>query len=585
MGAVKYSWGEWMRAARIVLEMFREYDVKHVFGLPGETTIPLYAEWSNFPNIKHVLARDERSASFMADAYARISFKPGICEGPSAGSTHLIPGVAEAYKASVPMIVLTTDIPLHYEKRNMLTGLDQTALYRGITKETITVTKAEEIPNIVRRAFRLSTSGKPGPVHIRIPLDILNHDVENPRIYAQKSFVSYPGHRPIAEIGKIREAAKLLSSAERPLIICGQGTLFSKAWSEVTELAELLGIPVGTTITGKGSIAETHPLSIGVVGSRGGTSFSNKIVREADLIFYIGCNTDSISTMEWSLPTENADVKIIHLDISEAEVGNIYHTDVELIGDVKSTLTEIIKVIESTVEDKRYEKIPRVKNILKEYREYSRYIEEIAETSEKPIHPLRFIKELSINIPEEYVIVADAGIGAIYTSAFYKVKRAGRSIIFNYSLGALGYAIPASIGCYYAKPNSCIVALTGDGSFGFAVGELETISRIEGNIKVFMFNNGCYGWIKASIQFSYGPQYVDFSTNFKKINYQKIAEGFGLKSFKIEDVEDLNEILPETFKTSEPVFIEVIVKPENELVPPVPSWVEKAEKLGIKYVY
>jgi acetolactate synthase-1/2/3 large subunit len=574
-----------MNAAKAILEMLKEYNVNYVFGLPGETTIPLYVEWSNFPEIKHILARDERSASFMADAYARVSFAPGVCEGPSVGSTHLIPGVAEAYKASVPMIVFTTDIPLHLEKRNMLTGLDQTALFKGITKETVTITKAVEIPNIIRRAFRLATTGKPGPVHIRIPMDIFGYEIKNPKIYAQKCFVKYPGHRPIAEIEKIKGAVKLLCSAERPLIICGQGVLLSQAWDEVTELAELLGIPVGTTMTGKGSIAETHPLSIGVIGSRGGTSFSNTFVEEADLIFYIGCNTDSAGTAEWSLPAENANTKIIHLDISEGEVGNVYRTEIELVGDAKATLNEIIKLTRNVIGDKKYEETPRIKSLLEKRKEYDEYIEKLAQSDEKPVHPLRFIKEFSKVVPEDHIIVADAGIGAIYASAFYKVKRGGRSIIFNYSLGALGYAIPATVGCYYAKPNSCIVALTGDGSFGFAAGEFETIRRTEGNIKIFLFNNGCYGWIKASIEFSYGLQYIDFSTNFKEIDYQKIAEGFGLRFFRIESVEDLHEVLHNTFRNKEPAFIEIIAKPENELVPPVPSWVKKAKELGIRYVY
>jgi len=252
------------KSAVVLLEMLKTYDVKYVFGLPGETTLRWYNSWHDFPDIKHVLARDERSAAFMADAYARLSFKPGVCEGPSVGSTHMIPGVAEAYKASVPMLIFTTDIPLYAEKKNMLTGLDQTSLYKAITKETMTITKAFEIPGVVRRAFRLMTSGRPGPVHIRIPMDILGEKVENPDIYAQMDFSTYPGHRPSAEASKIKQAVELLIEKERPILICGQGTLFSQAWDEVVELAEFLGIPVGTSMTGKGSIAETHPLSIGV---------------------------------------------------------------------------------------------------------------------------------------------------------------------------------------------------------------------------------------------------------------------------------------------------------------------------------
>ncbi|MFX0063336.1 MAG: thiamine pyrophosphate-binding protein [Candidatus Hermodarchaeota archaeon] len=579
-----------MNIAKLLLHMLKEYEIQHIFGLPGETTLPWYVEWQDWGSIpKHILARDERSAAFMADAYARVSFKPGVCEGPSVGSTHMIPGVAEAYKASVSMVVFTTDIPLHYEPRNMLTGFDQTALYKGITKETITLTKGSEIPHILRRAFRVATTGKPGPVHIRIPMDILEEEIDesiiNTQIYAQKDFTKYPGHRATAEIEKIKEAIKLLSEAERAVIICGQGVLYSQAWDEVTEFAELLGIPVGTSITGKGSMGEKHPLSIGVIGSRGGTRFSNKIVQEADLIFYIGCNTDSAGTAKWTLPLEESNTKIIHLDISGVETGNNYRTEVILIGDAKSTLRSMINIVKVQIKRKKYDELPRIKHILKEARKYNDYVREVSQSNEKPVHPMRFIQELSKAIPKDHILVTDPGVSAIYPSAFYKVNKAGRSIIFNYALGALGYAIPASVGAYYARPESTIIALTGDGSFGFSVGELETISRVRGNINIILFNNGCYGWIKAEIQNTHGSKYVDFATNFKQIDYQKIAEGFGLEAYTVEESKNLSQILQKSFNLSEPTFIEVKVKPENELIPPVPSWIRNAEKTGKKYIF
>jgi len=571
-----------MNASRALLEMLMGYDVEYVFGLPGETTLPLYREWHSFPEIEHVLSRDERSAAFMADGYARVSFKPGVCEGPSVGSTHMIPGVAEAYKASVPMIVFTSDIPLHYEKRNMLTGLDQTALYRGITKETMTVTKASELPNIIRRAFRLATTGRPGPVHIRLPQDVLNGEIEEPRLYIQGDFTRYPGHRPVAQADKVREAVRLLGSAERPVIICGQGVLYSQAWEEVRSLAEIYGIPVGTTITGKGSMPEEHPLSIGVIGARGGTSFSNRVVADADVVFYIGCNTDSAGTDRWTLPPIDSGHKIIHLDICEAEVGNNYPTDIIMIGDAKATLSEMIEATTTRVGN--YEELPRIKALLKEAAKYSAYISELAGSGERPVHPLRFVRELSDAIPRDGILVVDVGVSAIYTSTFYRVKRAGRSILFNYAMGSLGYAIPASVGVHYARPESCIVTLVGDGSFGFTAGELETISRVGGNNNIILFNNGCFGWIKAEIDLSYGEEYTDFSTNFKEIDYPKIAEGFGLTAYQVKGPEDLAPTLREAIGLDEPTFIELKVRSENELVPPVPSWIERARKRGIRYI-
>jgi len=497
-----------MKVSRILLEMLKEYSVKHVFGFPGETTLPWYIVWQGFPEITHVLARDERSAVFMADAYARTSFKPGICEGPGVGATHLLPGVTEAYGASVPMVIFTSDIPAKYEGRNMLTAFDQTSLFKAVTKKSLTIKDGSQTPDIIRKAFRLSTTNRPGPVHIKIPEDVYEDEVSNPHIYAQREFIDYPGHRPIAEMDKIKTAIELLTNSKRPVIICGQGVLYSQAENEVTELAELLGVPVGTTMTGKGSIAENHSLSIGVIGSRGGTSFSNKIIEEADLLFYIGSNTDSAATMSWTLPPLENDKKILHLDIGEGEIGNSYRTDLGLIGDAKATLEKLIEAAKKT-RTKDYTQLPRVRELNERKDDYEIYISELMNSAEEPIHPMRFIKELSKAVPGKSVIVADPGVSAIYTSAFYKLKTSGRNIIFNYSLGALGYAIPAAVGAHFARPESCIIALTGDGSFGFTCGELETIARIRGNINIILFNNSCFGWIKAALRFSYGS-FIDF---------------------------------------------------------------------------
>jgi len=571
-----------VRSARVLLEMLKLYEVDYVFGLPGETSLPLYAEWLDVDRPKHVMLRDERSACFAADAYARVSFKPGVCEAPSAGSTHVVPAVAEAYYSSTPMVVVTTDVPLHLHRRNMLTALDQTSLFRGITKETTTVTKAEEIPHIIRRAFRLATTGRPGPVHIRIPSDILEEDVPKPDIYAQREFSRYPGHRFVADPERVREALKLLYQAERPVIVCGQGALYSQAWDELVELAELLATPVGSTIAGKGCFPETHPLSIGVVGSRGGTSFSNRVLREADLVFYVGCNTDYAATDGWTLPSPEEGKKIIHLDISEAEVGNNYPTRVALVGDAKATLRLMLSMVDASVR-RDWREVPRVRELIRESREFWDSLSPHLNSSERPVNPLRFVKSLSESIPPDHVVAADPGVGAIYVSAFYRVKRPGRTVLFNYSLGALGFAIPASVGVRFAKPESYVVALTGDGGFGFAAGELETISRVGGKVVVVLFNNQSFGWIRASTYFKYGPRYL--STDFKPVDYVKIAEGFGLAAYRVEGPEELDRALREVFKLEEPAFVEVVVEPEDRFVPPVPSWARRARELGLRYVY
>lgn len=571
-----------LNASKALLEMLKGYGVAEVFGLPGETTLPWYKEWLSYPEVKHVMMRDERSAAFAADAFARFSYRPGVCEGPSVGATHMIPGVAEAYKASIPMLVFTSDIPLHYEKRNMLTGIDQTAMFQGITKESLTITEASELPNVVRRAFRLATSGKPGPVHIRFPSDKQGAEIENPNLYIQSDFKKYPGHRSVAELDKISEALKVLGQAKSPVIICGQGALLSQSWDEVRALAELFGVPVGTTINGKGSFPESHPLSIGVTGARGGTTFSNKVVMDADTILYVGCSTDSAGTDGWTLPPLDTKAKIIQLDVSEAEVGNNYPIEVALIGDAKATLRIMIEVAEK--QEKKGRKLPRIKALQKEQEEHNAYVASLMDSNEIPIHPLRFIKELTSAMPKDFAMILDVGVAAIYTSTFYKQQDSGRRLLYNYAMGSLGYAIPASIGARYARPDSTIITLVGDGSFGFTAGELETVSRVGGPNHLILFNNQSFGWIRAELQLSYGKEYVDFATNFKPVDYVKIAEGFGLEASRVGKPDELGPALKMALSKKEPTFTEIIVKPEDKLVPPVPSWIKKAEKQGLNHV-
>ena len=562
--------------------MLKLYKVEHVFGLPGETTLPLYKEWLDYPEIRHVMARDERSAAFMADGYARFSNKPGVCEAPSVGSTHVLPGVAEAYKGSLPMIVVTTDVPLHMEKRNMLTGLDQTSMFSGITKETFILTNPSQVPNMMRRAFRVATTGKPGPVHVRLPYDVLQEETEITDIYAQSDFTVFPGHRPVAQRDKILEALKLLGEAKRPVIVCGQGALYSQAWGEVVALAEAFAAPVGTTINAKGVMPEVHPLSIGVIGARGGTSLSNKNLCEADVVFFVGCSTDSAGTDRWSVPSIEGDAKIIHLDISEQEAGNSYKTEVVLIGDAKETLSRMLEFSTSAL--KEFKKLPRIKKLMEEKARHDQYVADLMESEETPVHPVRFIKELERTLPEDRCLIMDVGTSAIYTSTFYKVPKAGRSMAYNFAMGSLGYSLPTSIGVGFARPDSCIATLVGDGSFGLTAAELETVARMGHNNNIIVVNNGSFGWIRAEWKLSYGEEYVDFATNFRNVDYMKIAEGFGLKARRIAEPEDLEPVLSNSFSDPEPSFIELIAQPEDKLIPPVPTWIRKANAEGVRHV-
>ena len=340
--------------------------------------------------------------------------------------------------------------------------------------------------------------------------------------------------------------------------------------------------PVGTTINAKGAMPERHPLSLGVIGARGGTSFSNKVLCEADVVFFVGSSTDSAGTDKWTVPDIQGASKIIHLDISEQEPGNNYRTAVVLIGDAKETLGWMLKL--SQTAPREYMKLPRIHKLTEEKARHDKYVADLMGSNETPVHPVRFIKELERTLPEDRCLVMDVGISAIYTSTFYKVPKAGRSMAYNFAMGSLGYSLPTSIGVGFARQDSCIATLVGDGSFGLAAAELETVARVGHNNNVIVVNNGSFGWIRAEWRLSYGEEYVDFATNFSDVDYMKIAEGFGLKARRIASPGDLEPVLKESFEDPEPTFIELVAQPEDRLVPPVPTWIRKASAQNVRHV-
>ncbi len=570
-----------LNGARILLEMLYLHDVKEVFGLPGETTLALYREWEKFPKIRHILTHDERAAAFMAEAYAKTAGKVGVSEAPSPGGAHPAPGVLESFKGSVPTICFTSDIPLNNDKRNMLSGFDQTRFYESITKESIVITRAADIPHLVRRAFRVALSDRPGAVHVRIPLDVYEQEAEINEWDLYGGSIEWPIDRPVADSGNIDRALDLLAGAEYPVIVCGQGALVSEAGEEILSLAELFSIPVGTTMTGKGTISEVHPLSIRLIGARGGTSYSNRFLEEADLVFFIGSNTDSAGTDAWKLPSKSSSPKIIHLDISRQEAGNNYRTDVSLIGDARATLA----TMNCRLRERGTKRMGKKKNrdVSQAMKALDASAAEAARSEERPIHPVRFIKELENLLPEKALILVEPSVGSIYSAAFLVQKKAGRLFLSNYSMGALGYVLPAAVGAAIARPDHTVIALGGDGSFHFNCGELETYSRLGLNIKFILLNNNVFGWIRGEIEHVYNAR--PFATDFGYVNYCKIAEGFGLRAFRLEDPDKIRETLGLAFEHQGPVLIEMPVKAEDELVPPVPRWIPNAKKKGLPYLY
>lgn len=569
-----------MNGAQIILKMLELHGVKHVFGLPGETTIGWYKEWREHSDIEYVLTRDERTASYAAEAYAKITGRPCVLEAPSPGVTHCTPGMTEAYLSSVPIIYFSSDIPINQDKKHGLTGIDQTALYESISKESFVITNAKEIPFLLRRAFRVATSGRPAPVHIRVPINIFHEEAEIDDLYAESEYSQYPAHRPVADHGKIRAAIDVLLKAKNPVIVCGQGGLISKASKVILELAELLQIPVGTTTPGKGTIPENHPLALRVIGGRGGMEYSNQYVFDADTIFFIGSNTDSAATDHWKLYGDAATKTFMHLDIAEAHIGNNYPVKVGLVGDARASIeymVELIKTEHPNLNRKTIDLNPMKKTAL------DRVFNSNIPMPEGTLSPVKLSQVLDKILPANAIVTAEPGVSAIYPSALLTIKEPGRRYITNYSMGALGYSVPAGLGASYASDGP-VISFTGDGSFGFVIGDMETIKRSNKNVTIILTRNDTFGWIRGEailLDDTDDP----WSTDFGAVDYMKVAEGFGFKTARITSEADIEATLLDAINHQGANFIEIMVPSQDKIVPFVPSWVRAAKAKNLPYFY
>jgi acetolactate synthase-1/2/3 large subunit len=566
--------------AKLILEMLKLHGVRDVFGLPGETTLALYREWEKFHGIRHILTHDERSAAFMAEAYAKVTGKVGVCEAPSPGGSHPVPGVLESFVGSVPTVCLTSDVPYNCDKRNMLSGFDQNRLYSAITKESILVTSVRDIPFIIRRAFRVALSDRPGAVHIRIPMNIYTEEAEVGDIFADVCSSRWPAYRPVADLTQIDRAIEFLSEAERPVIVCGQGALVSEAGDAVSELAEILGIPVGCTMTGKGTISEKHPLSIRLVGARGGTSYSNEFLKKADLVFFIGSNTDSAGTDAWKLPRNDGSARTVHLNVSGVDAANVYRADAVLVGDAKATVEFMVGKIKANGVKGRALNGGEAESAMLAL---DSFISGAAEAEMERVNPIRFVKSLERMLPENSYIVVEASTASIYSAAYFVQKKPGRKFLSNYTGGALGYTLPACVGVAAAMPDATVIGMGGDGSFHFNCGELETYARLGLNIKMIVFNNDVFGWIKGETAHVYNAGF--FATDFGKVDYAGIARSFGIEGHKIESSDEIEGVMTDVLSRRGPALVELRVDDQSRLVPPIPRWIPSAIEKGIPYYY
>jgi len=544
--------------------------VKYIFGVPGDTSIPFYAALSEEKGaITHIMARQERSAAYMADAYARLTNKPGVCEAPSgAGATYILPGVAEANDSSIPLIVLTSDIPQAFRHRGTITELDQPGLFRPVTRWNCLVSSARDIVPMLSRAFKEATTGRGGAVQLTFPKDVLEEEAEvELQLSPQK--VVYPSSRPRPEPALIEKAVRAILAARRPVIIAGGGVLLSRAHPELEELAGTAGIPVATTITGKGSIPENHAWSLGVIGDNGGRDYANRYLQKADLAAFIGCKTGSVATRNWTLPPPST--RIIHIDIDPSEVGKNYPTEIGIVADAKAALQDLLSffISENKVIQPRTELLNEIRS---SSARWWQSLKPRLNSAHFPLSAYRVINELQHLLPADCILAVDSGVAIPMMAACYQQREAGRKILFPRAHGGLGYAIPAAIGAKTTFPDKSVVALVGDGSMGFSAGELETARRLNLPIVFLVFNNSGFDWIKT-LQWLH-RQREFFGVDFTPVDYSRVGEAFGCRGVRVNSPHHLTEALKKALRSDEPWVIDIPVKPMHQELPPVASWEE-----------
>ena len=555
-----------LTGAEATVEMLKAHGVEILFGLCGDTSLPFYDALARLPHgMRHVLTRDERSAAYMADGYARISGKVGVCEGPSGGgATYILPGLAEANESSVPVLCINSDISVASRGRYALTALDQGALMRPVTKWNTVLDRAQDIPRIFRAAFNQMTTGRPGAAHIALPFDVQNGSVERADVWGDHSLGCYPARRVAPDPYFVERAAQLLRDAASPCFICGGGVVIAGAEEDLVKLAERLSAPVATTISGKGSISELHPLAVGVVGSNGGTPETRAIVDQTDLVIFVGCRAGSVTTERWRHPRPGK-TKVIHIDVDPGVLGANYPIDVPLLGDAKlalAALNEALAMVRRPLEATIVQKTTEQK--------FAKF-HALTLTDDKPIKPERVVAEVAQTLDPDAIVVADAGTPCPYFSAYYRVRGTGRRFFSNRAHGALGYSLSAAVGAHFARPQVKCVALMGDGSFGFTCGELETAVRYRLPITFIVISNGTYGWIKAGQKSGYDQRY--FSVDFDSTDHAAVASAFGVKSWRVTEPKKLGSVLKQALAHDAPSLVDIVCQPLHEAKAPVSEWV------------
>ena len=563
---------EMINGARMLLECLHKVGVTDMFGYPGGAVIPIYDEIYSFDKIKHYFARHEQGAVHAADGYARVSGKVGVCLATSGpGATNLVTGIMTAHMDSVPMIAITGQVRSNLLGRDAFQETDTVGITMPITKSNYLVQNVKEIPRIVKEAYYIATTGRPGPVLIDIPNDIQVHKIpyaEFERLFEEK--IELEGYSPTYEGHpvQIKRAIKLIKEAKKPLIIAGAGVLKSKASKELFEYAEKTQTPVAMTLLGLGAFPGSHELSLGMLGMHG-TVPANYATDEADLVIAAGVRFDDRIAGNPSKFIENA--KVIHIDIDPAEIDKNKRADVPIVGDLKHVLSEINQAVEPQTHKEWVEKVIEWK------KEYPLGHRKVGEDKLLPQEVLQAIDDI---LKGDAIIVTDVGQHQMWAAQYFTYQNPD-SIVTSGGAGTMGFGLPAAIGAQIGAPDKKVVLIVGDGGFQMTVQELMMIKQYNLPVKVVILNNSYLGMVRQWQELFKDRRYsfVNLEVN---PDFIKIADAYGIKNAKLTNKEDLRTKLKDLILSDEGVLIECVVEKEENVFPMIPAGKTVSQMIGKK---
>jgi acetolactate synthase-1/2/3 large subunit len=562
--------------AHAMMAAFRRHGVDTLIGQNAPTRLFLLGKDYG---IRTIGIRTEKAGAIMADGYARIARKiPVVTSIAGPGAALLVPGLGEAYKASIPLLAVVQDVPRSQTDKNPAQEFDHVPLFQSCAKFVRRVDRADRVEDYIDMAVAAATSGRPGPAVLLMPADIFE-DAAPPSDARITALGRYPIDRTQADPAAIAAAAALLARAERPVAVIGGGAHTSEAYGELAALSELAVLPMGTTTMGKGTIDETHDLSLGVVGyvmgKRSASRAYRDLVKRADVVLLVGNRTNQNGTDSWTLFAPDA--RFIHLDIDPVEVGRNYEATVRLVGDAKLTLAALNQALKSQDLSKR--KATRASlaaEIARGRAAFTKDSADIVGSDRKPVRPERVMAELAKRLTPETIVVADASYSTVWAINFLRTTRAGQRILTPRGLAGIGWGFPMALGAKLAAPDRQVVYLGGDGAFAYNWAEMETARRMGITITAIVLNNQVLGYEKDAEDIHFGAHAE--GCEFAPVDHAAIARACGWTGVRVENPADIAKALSDAAKASGPTLIDVISDPNA--APPITAYTGKLADLS-----